>query len=90
MTSNEVEAMNGDFLGDRPAAVSKLQSSEVLQLVATGHGRLNGSRPEGILRARSAYAAVKTRLLPPTLAVWFSEGGQRHFREARDRLRRRS
>ena len=38
MTSNKVNAMNGDFFSDMRAAVAGLQSAEALPIVLTGHG----------------------------------------------------
>lgn len=39
MTSNKVNAMNGDFFTDLQAPIAELQSSEVLPVVLTGQGR---------------------------------------------------
>lgn len=39
MTSNQVNAMNGDFFSDLQAAIAQLQSAEVLPTVLTGQGR---------------------------------------------------
>lgn len=39
MTSNKVNAMNGEFFTDLQAAIAELQSSEVLPVVLTGQGR---------------------------------------------------
>jgi len=74
MTSNKVNAMNGEFFGDLQAALAELQSGDALPVVLTGHGRCFCAG----LDLRELYDLDRGTLtsfvdrLDETILAWFS------------------
>lgn len=74
MTSNKVNAMNGDFFSDMQAAIAELQSGDALPVVLTGHGRCFCAG----LDLRELYDLDRVTLrsfvdrLDETVLAWFS------------------
>ena len=74
MTSNKVNAMNGDFFSDLQAAIVELQSVEPLPIILTGNGRCFSAG----LDIRELYELDRVTLasfverLDETMLAWFS------------------
>jgi enoyl-CoA hydratase len=74
MTSNKVNAMNGDFFADFRAAIAELEAAEPLPVVLTGHGRCfcAGLDLRGLYELDRAGLTAIVDQLDETVLAWFS------------------
>lgn len=74
MTSNKVNAMNGDFFADLREALAEIASAEPLPVVLTGHGRCfcAGLDLRGLYELERSALAHFVQELDDTVLAWFT------------------